>query len=160
MIHQLYSPRGRNIGVKPRTVSERIPSAVILDTDALLEKLRKDIVFLTENCVPEDKILESVFEALQFDRNVEMELSLSAQFMLYNFLGEKLTDYERSFGSSIIDFGLALHQQLKQIRAYRNGYLFYHFCQLLGRDVVITHLEPLEEIHYAGEPPFSPRITL
>ncbi len=127
-----------------------IPENVILETAELLKTLRKRIEALTEADVSEESLLETIVCALGFEKNLQLELDVSCQCFARDLLGAEFAEKADVAASAMSEFGVELFKKLKDINAYQNGYLFYTFMRLLGKDMVLVRME-VPDASYNGD---------
>jgi hypothetical protein len=118
--------------------SQEEPECLILNTTGLIRKLRKEIQALDAE---ENEIVSSVLEALMFRKNAIMELGFSVNHIISQRMGIDSVEYFRPEIEAIEDFGYKLFQELQRLNAYRNGYLFYQYMQMLNTDMVLIRLQ-------------------
>lgn len=114
---------------------------MILNTATLIKKLRQEIKDLDAE---EHDIVTSVLEALMFHNNAQMELAYSVNNIIAQRMGIESVEYFRPVIDAIEEFGQKLFDELTRLNAYRNGYLFYQYMQMLNADMVLVRLQPPE----------------
>jgi hypothetical protein len=125
------------------------PDHLILNTSAILKTLRQQIEALESD---EHDILTSIFESLQYrNKDTPMEIEYSANWFISQKMGyECIPDFLPQI-DAMTEFGNYMFNELQRMQAYRNGYLFYQYRQLIGNDIVLVKLVP---------PPLTPpRVT-
>jgi len=132
---------------------------IILDTSKLIKDLRSKITLLRELDINETEIIQLVFQAIMFEENAELKLAHDCMDLVKSCLGDDYScnmpatvsrsDLLASYTADVTgitnatySFGCELLQQLKQLRAYRNGYLFYQFMKMLDKDIVLIKFVP------------------
>jgi translation initiation factor 2 alpha subunit (eIF-2alpha) len=120
----------------------KLPDYVILDTRNLVKFLRTKIKALIEIEVTEEDVLETIFEAMSYDNsNTNLNIDASCQCAARYHLGAAFAQDADDTAEAMSEFASKIYSDLKRLNAYRNGYLFYQFVQLLGNDILLTRLE-------------------
>lgn len=115
---------------------------IIISTDLMVTKLRGQIVLFKESEVDEEFIFQTVIEALAFEKNAQMELNYGCLDVIRHHLGSPYMEDFDNIAEAISDFGMEMLSYLKQMKAYKNGYLFYQYMQVLGADLVLVRIVP------------------
>lgn len=138
MIAQSYS-------LQPSLQTPIGPDYLILNTSDLVTSLRKK---LEPTDADEKEILNSIFQSLMYSKNAHLELEYSCYYILnqmFGYNGECIHEPGvRPIIAELEKFGIELLEQLQRLNAYRNGYLFYQYMQMLGADIVLVRLVPPE----------------
>lgn len=122
------------------------PEGVVLDTRALVKNLRDRISAIQQEQLKEellekeDRIVEMVVEALQFEKNIELELRYGCADVVRCEFGITERDQVDVISDILAEFGLGLYRELQRLAAYQKGYLYYQFHTLLGPDIVMLRL--------------------
>lgn len=121
------------------------PDKVILDTIDLLKALRENINKIRDLDSEEaDHVLQLIFEALHYDKNADFELEYGCLDVIRSFLGLSEREDFAEAETAIMEFSTELLKQIRRLRLYQNGYLFYQFLQTLGNSVVLVRIDPPE----------------
>lgn len=132
--------------------NQSLPSGIILDTAGLVSLLRSKTHLLSVIEADEDSIFQTVLAALTYENDAEIELAyrcldIVRQYLGYGYHGN---DYNREIAdlaNAIVEFGNAIYKELRRLKAYHNGYLFYQYMQLLSKDIVLVRIEPPPLVH-------------
>ena len=117
---------------------------IILDTRTAIERLRRRMERLRNLDADEDKILEIIIQSIAFNRSAEIELDYNCLDIVSQYLGHAYSDDVTDIAKAMSIFGKTILEDLRQLGAYKNGYLFYQFFKMLGPDVILVKLVPPE----------------
>jgi hypothetical protein len=109
-------------------------------------KVREDLI--QELLDREHKLLQMLIEAVQFNKNVELELIVTCLDVVKNEFGISEDEESQQVAEALFDVGVRLHQLFeRQLRAYQRGYLMYHYLRSLGADIVLCRVVPPDLNH-------------
>ena len=129
-------------------------SYLILDTAKLVNDLRIRLKMLEELDFKESEIINLIFQSIMFERDAEMELAYECMNIvkeclgpfhsgeINNSLGTTYGIDVRVITNAMYKLGSELIKQLQHLKAYNNGYLFFNFNQMLGKDIVLEKFIP------------------
>lgn len=132
-----------------------VPDAIILPTTSLLNQFVRRVQMLayedmrSELIERQGFVVECLIQALQYDHKVQTEIMCGAMdIMRHEF---NIHDREEAglVASAMMELAEGIYNELQRIHAYQNGYLYYQYHSLDGRDVVMIRLS-LPEIHAKG----------
>jgi hypothetical protein len=81
---------------------------------------------------------------LAYEDRVLDELALGTVMIVRQSVGTAFEQEAEKLAAILEELGVKLHEQLKQISAYKHGYLFYRFKTWLNNDVVLARFEKLD----------------
>lgn len=132
------------------------PQYLVLHTEPAierLERLTRGYGTLFESLTdPERKTnIRELVAALAFQKDAREETAFTLLSILHDEYGpwmEAAMDNARrnDLMDVLSEFSQYIQHQLQQVRAYQNGYLYYHFFDWAGRDMILSRLEGLPEI--------------
>jgi len=145
--------------MKDQVNRELAISNIILDTSALIKELRSKITLLEELDINEFEIIQLILQSIMFEKDAEIRLANECMTLMKNCLGPScfesiqenvinsrlLTNYVNdvtSISNATYAFGCIIVNELRRIKAYRDGYLFYQFQQMLDKDIVLASFIP------------------
>jgi hypothetical protein len=114
------------------------PNTIILDTKDSVLYLRSKINNLLEFNADEDKIMPLIFSTISDEVNAELELHYDCLAIVKDAIGEAYENDIDIIIDAIIKFGTLMLYELKQMRAYENGFLNYAYGGMLGKDIILV----------------------
>lgn len=124
------------------------PDAIILNTNRAMKQFRECLKRLQHDYLREEighkevRVLESVIQALQFDKRVEMEVRFGAMDVLRAEFGIEDRDDLAVVTDAVLGLAYDMYSELVRLGAYQNSYLFYQYHSLVGQDVVMVRIVP------------------
>lgn len=127
---------------------------LILETTDLVRELRIRLRLLEELDFKEEEIIQLIFSSIMFEKDAELELAYECMNIVSECLGpmhhgEIQTGVGsvysldvKSITSTMYVLGCELIKQLKHLRAYHQGYLFYQFMKMIGPDIMLAKFDP------------------
>jgi SAM-dependent methyltransferase len=115
---------------------------IILDTAKHMVELRKQLDLVRDTFDDEEYVLQTVIQELMFEKNAQIDLAYCCLETVQHCLGEVYEAEAQIVASAINKFGEEIFRQLRDIRAYHNGYLFYQYMRILGNDIMLIRTEP------------------
>ena len=128
------------------------PQFIVLDTagqlSALIPKIQRFPFLMWER----DELVSFILQAIAYECQAALELDYSCMEAVALTVGVSHKNQEDfavaaqfvresdNAANAISQFGKTIVDQLKAIRAYKRGYLFYSFHSWAGNDIVLTKL--------------------
>ena len=121
---------------------------VILNTNKIVSKLFSRTNLFTDIDFEDryifEAIIRSTIQSLTYEEDTQLELAYCCLEAVEQHLGEISVYKYRAALKALEVFGEEVFGELKRLRLYRNGYLFYQFNQLLCNDIVLIRIVPPE----------------
>lgn len=118
------------------------PEHIILSTADIIKAVGQKFESLPGFSYDEEflsqEAVDMILSYLHFEREAELEMGYGCLEMVDNFLGTAFADRTTDAANAMIALGTAILEQLRHIRAYQNGYLFYAFHSWCGKDLVLV----------------------
>ena len=128
------------------------PQFIVLDTagqlSALIPKIQRFPFLMWER----DELISFILQAIAYEQQAALELDYSCMEIVTPTVGvshknqadfavaAQFVQESDNAANAISQFGKAIIDQLRAIRAYSRGYLFYSFHSWAGNDIVLTKL--------------------
>lgn len=111
---------------------------LVLDTDSEIRRLLTETTEF-DYIVP-SAIAYNVLDAIMYEKHAELELQLACMDLVKRELGSMHEEAHIKLARLIHAFGASVYEKLKYLRAYQNGYLYYHFHDFIGNDLVLGRI--------------------
>jgi len=116
------------------------PELIILDTAGIVRPLDRSLRnYPTMNWEMEE-VFQFILNAITYESRAKDELEYGCLDLVRESHSTDLATDVQNAISDVARLGRALIDQLRQIRAYHNGYLYYGFHSLMGGDLVLVRL--------------------
>lgn len=132
------------------------PDVIILATQPLVDRFQRRVKMLTyeqlrnELIERQQCVLESIIQSLQFDNKIEMEIMCGTMDMVRHDFNIHDREDVDVVATAVRELAEGVYGELQRLNAYQNGYLFYQYHSLEGRDIVMIRLQ-MDETESKGQ---------
>jgi hypothetical protein len=119
------------------------PDFVIINTRSELNQFCKKMVRYTEPWdVSGDAITDLIVKSLTYEQDALLELQYLCMEVVCQYIGTLQCPEAETISKEIYTLGEEIFRELRDLRVYQNGYLFYQFFKTIGGDIVLIRLVP------------------